>query len=198
MDNTIVIADITISRSHCIIKKPFEQWIIKDVSRGGILVNGSNIEKNTDHILYENDEIQLDIVGDYVYKFIETIETIETCDDYIPPRIRRKIDATICIDNLKVKFEESQNFEIEHLEMKIQNTKQLQNNSIILKEYLELNMAQKMEQLKDNFKEQIENLRGERDEVEMQKLSLELERDKQLSDIKQQMDEKTAELIVSN
>lgn len=134
-----------------------------------------------------------------MYKFVSSGEVECT------PRKRIKLEENSCstsscnpdiINNVKLKFEESQNFEINHIKEKIETAKQMQTTSMILKQQLELDMARRVEQLEQGFASQIENLRGEKDEVERQKQALEAERDLQLASVREQMEEKITDLMV--
>lgn len=73
----------------------------------------------------------------------------------------------------------------------------MQNTSKILKQQLQLDMDRKIQQLESSFAIQIENLKGEKNEVEQQKVLLIEERDAQLASIKQDMEGKITELMVS-
>lgn len=73
----------------------------------------------------------------------------------------------------------------------------MQNTSKILKQQLQLDMDRKIQQLENSFAIQIENLKGEKNEVEQQKVLLIEERDAQLASIKQDMEGKITELMVS-
>lgn len=98
---------------------------------------------------------------------------------------------------MKVKFEASQKYEIEHIEDKIQNAKQMQTTSLILKQQLELDMDRQIQQLKNDYASQIENLQGEKDEVEKQKVFLIEQRDAELTAVRKDMEGKISELMVS-
>ncbi|KAG7306507.1 hypothetical protein JYU34_009146 [Plutella xylostella] len=199
LDNNVVIAFLAISRKHCVFTKINEvDWGIEDFSSFGIEVNGTKLKKGCKFRLSDNDIIQLDATGDFLYKFVSPGE------EHCTPRKRIKLEENSCstsschpdiINNVKLKFEESQNFEINHIKEKIETAKQMQTTSMILKQQLELDMARRVETLEQGFAAQIENLRGEKDEVERQKQVLEAERDLQLASVKEQMEEKITELM---
>lgn len=111
-------------------------------------------------------------------------------------RMSNSPDCTI-INDVKLKFEESQKCEIQHIEEKIQNVKQIQTTKIIHKKSLQDDMNRKIQQLENEFSVQIENLKGEKNEVEKQKASLIEERDAQLAKLKEKMEGKITELMVS-
>lgn len=182
------------SRKHCIIRENYENhWIIQNYSTFGIFINSMKITKGTWHELNHEDIIQLDALGVFVYKFIIPQNLM------ITPRKRIKLENFACteiIKSVEKKFEESQHFEICNLEEKLQETKQLQSNKIILKEKLESDLTRKIHEVKNGFATQIKNLKGEQNEVDRQKMILEQERDSRLVAIKNDMEKKIAELMV--
>lgn len=198
LKNSVVIPFISISRSHCILKKVNDnEWSLEDNSTFGIKINGEQLGKGLVKLLCDGDIITLDPSEEFVYKFM-----IPSEDVFEIPRKRMKMDKTDInnkiIDDVKIKFEESQTFEIKHIEEKIQNAKQMQTTSMILKQQLQTDMNRKIQQLESEFASQIENLKGEKNEVERQKAILEQERDSQLATIKFEMEEKICELMVSS
>lgn len=115
------------------------------------------------------------------------------------PRKRIKLEKTNSqelINDVKLKFEESQSYEIKHIEDKIQNSKHMQETTRVLKEQLQLDMDRKMKQLETEFASQIENLKGEKYEVDRQKALLLEERDSQILCIRKEMESKISELKV--
>ncbi|XP_053612979.1 E3 ubiquitin-protein ligase RNF8-like isoform X2 [Plodia interpunctella] len=193
LKNSIVIPFLAISRNHCAIKKnENNDWIIEDYSSFGISVNGEKLGKDKSRTLYNEDCIALDLSEEFVYKLV--LEPEEE-----GPRKKRKIEiietSNDFLDNVKIKFEESQNYEIKHIEEKIQNAKQMQTTSMILKRQLQLDMQRKIQQLESKYAAQIENLQGEKNEVEKQKALHVAERDAQLTTIRQEMEGKIAELM---
>lgn len=184
-----------ISRKHCTFKKTSEnEWFVEDHSLAGIKVNDEMLGKGSRRKLEHEDIIELEPSKELQYKFIyPSLDVFET------PRKKMKMtipDSTI-IDDVKLKFEESQKCEMQHIEDKIQNAKQMQSNSMILKKQLQEDMNRKIKQLEDDFSVQIENLKGKRNEVERQKASLIEERDAQLTNVKIEMEGKITELMVS-
>uniref|UniRef100_A0A2A4J7C8 E3 ubiquitin-protein ligase CHFR n=1 Tax=Heliothis virescens TaxID=7102 RepID=A0A2A4J7C8_HELVI len=194
LKNSIVVPFISISRNHCHFKKVENKWTVEDNSSFGIKVNGKTVGKGLAKTLRDGDVITLEVSEEFVYKFTHPSE-----DEFEVPRKRIKMDDSSASNNIindvKMKFEESQTFEIKHIEEKIQNAKQMQNTSMILKEQLQTEMNRKILQLESEFALQIENLKGEKNEVERQKTILEEERDAQLATIKHEMENKISELM---
>ncbi|XP_060803661.1 E3 ubiquitin-protein ligase RNF8 isoform X3 [Amyelois transitella] len=191
LKNSVVIPYLAISRNHCAIKNnENNDWIIEDFSSFGISINGEKLGKNKLRILHHEDLITLDLSEEFTYKFINN-------SDFEVPSKRRKLECTKedFIDNVKIKFEESQSYEIKHIEDKIQNAKQMQTTSMILKQQLQLDMNRKIQQLESKYAAQIENLKGEKNEVEKLKAIHVAERDAQLAAIKGEMEGKIAELM---
>lgn len=183
-----------ISRKHCAFKLSNDnEWWIEDFSSFGIEVNKKKLKKGATCKLEPNDIIQLDATGDFVYQFVMPKD-----DDFLPrKRIKLEHSSTDIMNSVKMKFEESQNFEIKHIEDKINSTKQMLTTSTILKQQLELDMSREIERLQNDFTLQIENLKGEKNEVERQKALLEKERDAQLATVQKDMESKITELMVS-
>lgn len=195
LKNSVVIPFLAISRNHCTIKKDADNnWIIEDNSSFGISVNGQNVGKGKSRKLFDEDIITLEPSEEFVYKF--------TCPlEYDVPRKRIKLENAECselINNVKIKFEESQSYEIRHIEEKIQGAKQMQTTSMILKQQLQLDMNRRIQQLENEYATKIENLKGEKDEVEKQKALRIAERDAQLKTIKEEMEGKIFELMVKH
>lgn len=198
MKNSAVIPFLSISRSHCKFKKGNNnEWTLEDNSTFGIKINGVTLGKGLEKKLCDGDIISLELSDEFLYKFIN----LPSEEVFEVPRKRLKMEDTDqnnkIIDDVKMKFEESQTFELKHIEEKIQNAKQMQNTSLILKEQLQTDMNRKILQLENEFAVQIENLKGEKNEVEHQKTILLEERDAQLATIKQEMQLKIHELMVS-
>ncbi|XP_045494697.1 E3 ubiquitin-protein ligase RNF8-like isoform X2 [Colias croceus] len=192
LKSSVVIPSLYISRSHCSFKKHENDWIIMDHSTCGIEVNGTKIGKGMSRKLLCNDIIKLEPSQEFMYKFVWE----EDC----PPTKRIKLeinddDDDLNLNDVKIKFEESQNCEIKHLEDKIYKQKQIQKTNELLKKQIHQSMNRKMEQLNNDFALQIENLKGEKIEVEKQKSLLLAERNSQVSAIKKEMDEKIKELM---
>lgn len=196
LSNSVCIPIVTISRKHCTFKKTGEdEWYVEDHSTAGITINDEKLGKGSQRKLEHEDVIMLESSDELQYKFI-----LPSFDAFETPRKRMKMtvpDSAI-IDDVKLKFEESQKCEIQHIEDKIQNAKQMQTTSIILKKQLQEDMNRKIKQLEDEFSVQIENLKGEKNEVEQQKASLIEERDAQLTNVKIEMEGKITELMVSH
>ncbi|XP_012545306.2 E3 ubiquitin-protein ligase rnf8-A isoform X2 [Bombyx mori] len=194
--NEAIIPFLSISRNHCIFKKTNDNdWTIEDRSTFGIEINGTKLGKGKSKRLYHQDIINLEPSGEFLYRYIHSNDDFET------PRKRFKIeksqntsDGDIAYD-VKVKFEASQKYEIEHIEDKIQNAKQMQTTSLILKQQLELDMDRQIQQLKNDYASQIENLQGEKDEVEKQKVFLIEQRDAELTAVRKDMEGKISELM---
>lgn len=196
LQNSVVIPFLSISRNHCVFKKSADNaWILEDNSTFGIKINGNHLGKGLSKKLSDGDIITLEQTEEFIYQFSNPIE-----DDFEIPRKRIKLDESgtddkSIINNMKMRFEESQTHEIEHIEQKLKNVKQMQTTSMILKKQLHTEMDNKIKQLEIDFTLQIENLRGEKNEIERQKAILLEERDTQLAAIKCQMEEKIAELM---
>ncbi|XP_050346803.1 uncharacterized protein LOC126771113 isoform X2 [Nymphalis io] len=192
LSNNVVIAFVTISRNHCILKKNDADWILEDHSSFGIMINGHKIGKGNQKIIKHNDIITFESTQEFIYKFV--------CEDneLMPSSIKRiKLDTTdtTLINDMKNKFEESQNHAIKHIEDIIHNTKQITSTNILLKEQLQQHMKRKINHLESNYACQIENLKGEQDDVEKQKALLMEERDAQLAVLKQDMEGQILELM---
>ncbi|XP_047509751.1 E3 ubiquitin-protein ligase rnf8-like isoform X2 [Pieris napi] len=190
LHNTLVIPSLVISRSHCKFRKENCGWLIEDNSACGIEVNGVKVGKGNSKNLLNDDIIRLDALQEFVYKFIWPQNHIAL------KRIKLEIDENSSIlDDVKIKFEESQNIEMQHIEDKIQKQKQLQVANKLLQDQLYAKRNIKVEELERSFGLQIENLKGEKKEVEMQKILLTKERDAQISSLKKEMDTKINELM---
>ncbi|XP_075974751.1 uncharacterized protein LOC142975650 isoform X1 [Anticarsia gemmatalis] len=197
LKNSAVIPYLTVSRNHCTFKKGEDNvWTLEDNSSFGIKINGTLLGKGLSKNLSNGDIITFEQSECFVYKFTEPSE-----DECEVPRKRMKMDKgddtldSNIINDMRMKFEESQSHEIEHIEQKIKNVKEMQTTSMILKKQLQTEMDSKMKKLESDFTSQIESLQGERDEIERQKAILTEERDAQLATIKCQMEEKIAELM---
>lgn len=195
LKNVIVIPCLSISRNHCTLKKNQDnEWELQDHSSFGIQVNGHRIGKGNTWKLAHNDVVTLE-PNEFIYKFIDPASHI-----FEVPKKRRKLNdgnGDDLLKDVKIKFEESQSYEIKHLEEKILSTKQRQETSKMLKVQLQLDMDRKIQQLENDFAIQIENLKGEKLEVESQKVKLIEERDIQLASVRDEMEGKIKELMVS-
>ncbi|XP_038214993.1 E3 ubiquitin-protein ligase RNF8-like isoform X2 [Zerene cesonia] len=190
LKSSVVIPSLYISRSHCCFKKQQHNWVIIDHSTCGIELNGIKMGKGVSRKLLSNDIIKLEPSQEFVYKF--------HWNNDCPPTKRIKLepnDDDFSLNDVKIKFEESQNCEIKHLEDKIHKQKQIQKTNELLKNQIHQSMNRKMEQLNNDFALQIENLKGEKIEVEKQKSLLLAERNAQVAAIKKEMDEKIKELM---
>uniref|UniRef100_A0A2H1WFN0 E3 ubiquitin-protein ligase CHFR n=1 Tax=Spodoptera frugiperda TaxID=7108 RepID=A0A2H1WFN0_SPOFR len=194
--NTVIVPFLSISRNHCkFIKGDNNKWILQDLSTFGVSINGVTVGKGCQKTLAHNDVICLEPTNEFVYYFVYPPQDNE---NYETPSKRIKMEDAHnnkIIDDVKMKFEESQTFELKHIEEKIQNAKQMQNTTIILKEQLQTDMNRKIHQLQSEFALQIQNLKGENDKVEEQKIKLIEERDMQLATIKQATEQKICELM---
>ncbi|CAK1601042.1 unnamed protein product [Parnassius mnemosyne] len=197
LQNSVTIPFLTISRSHCIIRKTnHDTWYIEDYSSCGIEINGVKLGRANKKRLQHKDIICLEPTQEFIYSFIDPVQ--ENLDNVCEsPRKRIKlenIDNDI-ISNVKMKFEHSQSCKIKHIEDKIQNAKQMQTTSMILKEQLQLEMNKKIEQLKHDYTLQIEDLKGEKSAVEKQKAVLIEERDNLLTTVKKEMEGRISDLM---
>ncbi|XP_028174427.1 golgin subfamily A member 6-like protein 4 isoform X4 [Ostrinia furnacalis] len=191
LNNSAVVPFISISRNHCIFKKEDTDWLIEDNSSFGITINGNKLGKGKQSKLNHEDIIVLEPSEEFVYQFVNQSDIFEI------PRKRIKLekpDGEDIINDVKFTFEQSQSYEIKHIENKIQNAKSMQETSRILKEQLELVMERRIKQLDDNYAGQIENLIGEKTDVENQKKILIAEKNVQIASIKEEMEGKIAEL----
>lgn len=183
---------LAISRSHCVFQKVNEnRWAVKDNSTFGIKINGQTLGKGQERTLCNGDLITLEESKEFTYSFFYEPE-----DSFEIPRKRKKMEKDDILDDVKMKFTESQNCEKEHIEEKLQNVKQIHTKSVVLKHQLLTDMNRKIKDLQNECALQIENLKGEKLEVERQKLILEQERDLQLTNVKQEMEQKISELMV--
>ncbi|RVE41517.1 hypothetical protein evm_013831, partial [Chilo suppressalis] len=192
LNNSIVLPLLSISRNHCTIKKVNESWILLDNSAFGITVNGIPLGKGATKELRYEDVVVLEPTEEFVYKFTNPSE------DFKIPSKRIKlehVDDKNILHNVKLKFEESQSYEIKHIEEKIQNAKNMQESSKIMKDKLQSELNIKIELVENDFASQIENLRGEKNEIAEQKTILIAERDMQLASLKKEMEEKIADLM---
>ncbi|XP_045447356.1 E3 ubiquitin-protein ligase RNF8-like isoform X2 [Melitaea cinxia] len=194
LHNTVVIPFLAISRNHCKFKKNNTEWIIEDYSSFGITINGVKLGKGKWKKLNHRDVIILDASQEFEYKFICNDSELTPCS---AKRIKIEPDLNNAdlIHDAKVKFEESQNFAIKHFHDIIQNTKQIKSTNILLKEQLQSDMKRKISQLESEFAVQIQNLKGEKNEVERQKALLLEERDMLLLNLKNDMEGKISELM---
>ncbi|XP_045533196.1 E3 ubiquitin-protein ligase rnf8-like isoform X1 [Pieris brassicae] len=189
LHNTLVIPSLVISRSHCKFRKENCGWVIEDSSACGIEVNGVKVGKGNSKNLINDDIVRLDALQEFVYKFIWP-------HNDIAKRIKfEKDENSSILDDVKIKFEESQNIEMQHIEDKIQKQKQLQVANKLLQDQLYAKKNIKVEELERSFGVQIENLKGEKNEVQMQKILLIKERDAQISSLKKEMDTKINKLM---
>lgn len=169
------------------------EWIIEDNSSFGIKINGDLLGKGSSKTLFSGDILTLEQTEEFVYEFKNQVPEI--------PRKRIKLEEdrendNSIINNMKIKFEASQSHEIEHIEHKLTKMKQMQTTSMIRKTELHEEMNSRIKQLESDFSLQIENLKGEKNEIERQKAILVEERDAQLAAIKSQMEDKIVELMV--
>ncbi|XP_026752290.2 E3 ubiquitin-protein ligase rnf8-B-like isoform X2 [Galleria mellonella] len=194
LQNSVVIPFLAISRNHCTFRKiGNSEWIIEDNSTFGLLINGQKLGKGNIKKLSNEDVIILEPSEEFKYRFI-----FESDTNIIPrKRIKLEVDdeTNNFINDVKIKFEESQSCEIKHLEDKIQNRKQMQTATMILKQQLQINMDRKIKHLESQYALQIENLKGEKSEVEQQKALRIAERDAQLAMVKEEMEMKILELM---
>lgn len=155
-------------------------------------MNGVRVGKGNFKNLLNNDIVRLDSLQEFVYKFIWPNNHIAQ------KRIKLETDRNSSIlDHVKIKFEESQIHEMQHIEDKIQKQKQLQVANKLLRDELYEKTNIKVEQLERSFRLQIENLKGEKEEVQRQKILLIEQRDAQILTLKKEMDTKINELMVS-
>ncbi|XP_045485368.1 E3 ubiquitin-protein ligase rnf8 isoform X2 [Pieris rapae] len=190
LHNAIVIPSLVISRTHCKFRKVNGGWLIEDNSACGIEVNGVKVGKGNSKNLSNDDIVRLDALQEFVYKFIWPH------NDIALKRIKLETDEnSSIIDDVKLKFEESQNIEMQYHEDKIQKQKQLQVANKLLQDQLYAKKNIKVEELERSFGLQIENLKGEKKEVDIQKILLIKERDAQISTLKKEMDNKINELM---
>lgn len=67
---------MSISRSHCSLRRDENgTWFIKDTSSFGIKINNQLIGKDKERVLNKDDIVQLDLVGDFKYKFVVEEQT---------------------------------------------------------------------------------------------------------------------------
>ncbi|XP_026732770.1 E3 ubiquitin-protein ligase RNF8-like isoform X2 [Trichoplusia ni] len=190
LKNSVVIPFISISRSHCIFQKVNDkEWAVQDNSTFGIQINGQTLGKGQERKLGNGDLITLEQTGEFIYTFLYEPEDFEL------PRKRQKMERDEILDDVKMKFRESQNSQRKYVEEKLQNAKQIHTKSVVLKHQLQTDMNRKINHLQSEFALQIENLKGEKLEVERQKLILEEERDLQLASVKQEMEQQICELM---
>ncbi|XP_068632418.1 E3 ubiquitin-protein ligase RNF8-like [Battus philenor] len=196
LGNSLVIPYLSISKNHCIIRKTnIDVWFIEDSSSFGIEINGVRLGKGNKRKLNHRDVISLEPSQAFLYTFIDRVQVFTDNDNsFESPQKRIKLeannDANDIISDVKMKFEQSQCCEIKNIEEKINNAKQMQKNSKILKDHLQIEMTQKMQSLQNYYTTRIESLEGEKSAVEKQKAVLIVERDKQLATLKKEMEEK--------
>lgn len=198
LKNSVIIPCLSISRNHCTLTNTNDnKWVLEDNSSFGVDVNGQKIGKGMTKLLNHGDILSLEPSGEFIYKFTCPL----SLEEYETPKKRIKLeprspDCNNILNDVKIKFEESQNYEIRHIEDKIQNAKNMQTTSLILKEQLKLEMLRKTKQLEKQFSIQIKNLKGKKKDIETQKAVLLEERDMQLACMKEEMQGKINELMV--
>ncbi|XP_023951836.1 E3 ubiquitin-protein ligase RNF8 isoform X2 [Bicyclus anynana] len=192
--NNLNIPYLAISRNHCNLIKNDNNWILEDHSTFGLYINGVKLGKGNRKQVNHHDVITLDDSKEFVYKFLNEDAQL------MPSSVKRiklepEEDHKDIINDMKMKFEESQNHEMKHIEHKIENTKHIKTTNMILKEQLQLDMKREIKKLEKECAAKIENLKGEKNEVERQKVLLIQERDTQLATLKENMERKIAELM---
>ncbi|XP_069356204.1 E3 ubiquitin-protein ligase RNF8-like isoform X2 [Maniola hyperantus] len=194
LKNTLVIPFLPISRIHCAFIKNEKNWILEDHSTFGMNINGVKLGKGKRKQINDDDVIVLDALNEFVYKFVNKDAELMPSS---AKRIKLELEETSMqiLNDVKVKFEESQNCEIKHIADKIENTKQIKTANMIMKEQLQSDMKRQIEKLESDFATKIENLKGENNEVERQKALLIEKRDIQLANLKQEMEGKISELM---
>ncbi|CAK1540501.1 unnamed protein product [Leptosia nina] len=193
LQNSVVIPSLIISRKHCKIRKENTSWLIEDYSSCSVEVNGVKVGKGKTFKLCHNDIIKLDLEQEFVFKFIQK-------DDCPISQKKIKLDMQLedinLINDAKTRFEESHNYEIKHIEDKIQKQKQLKETNKLLKDQIHQQMNRKVEQLEIDFASQIDNLIGENKDIAQQKSLLIQRRDAQIAVLKKEMEKRIEELMV--
>ncbi|CAH2233887.1 interaptin-like isoform X1 [Pararge aegeria] len=203
LENKLIIPFGTISRNHCKLFKNDKKWFLEDYSTFGININGVNLGKGNSAEINHNDVIVLDETYAFVYQFLNKGAKNAELAGSSAKRIKLEQEensadiliANEMMNNAKVKFEKSQDCEIRHIENKIESAKQIKTKNMILKNQLQLDMKRKIKSLESNFAAKIENLKGGKNEVKMQKAMLIIKRDSQLATLKQDMEAKISELL---
>ncbi|VVC89888.1 unnamed protein product [Leptidea sinapis] len=184
LKNSVTIPSIYISRSHCFFYKKNDDWLIEDYSTCGIEVNGDKMVKGAVRVLKNGDVIALETNKEFVYRF-------NWDDDGLPPgkRVKQDPGEDLSLNDVKTKFQESQNYEIKHMEEKIKKQKQIKETNKLLQKQLHMDMQKKIALLESKFASQIDNLKGEKNEIEKQKFLILEEKDAQISTLKNEMNE---------
>ncbi|XP_050673851.1 E3 ubiquitin-protein ligase rnf8-B-like isoform X2 [Leptidea sinapis] len=190
LKNSVTIPSIYISRSHCFFYKKNDDWLIEDYSTCGIEVNGDKMVKGAVRVLKNGDVIALETNKEFVYRF-------NWDDDGLPPgkRVKQDPGEDLSLNDVKTKFQESQNYEIKHMEEKIKKQKQIKETNKLLQKQLHMDMQKKIALLESKFASQIDNLKGEKNEIEKQKFLILEEKDAQISTLKNEMNGKINDLM---
>lgn len=171
--------------------KKDDSWIIEDNSTFGIHINNTSVGKGNVTSIKHGDTITLDPGCGFMYTFL--------CEDEGPtPRKRSKLDAdkTNLINEATSQLEELHDDEFKHIDEKIHNNKKLENTKKLLVEQLNLNMVRKINIINNKLATQVENLTGDKREIQKQQVLLAKEIEKQVAITKQEIAQKITELEV--
>ncbi|XP_013181168.1 PREDICTED: E3 ubiquitin-protein ligase RNF8-like isoform X1 [Papilio xuthus] len=199
LKNSVVIPFLAISRNHCIVRKTYDEWFIEDHSSFGIEVNGLRLGNGKHKKLKNLDIITLDPAKEFVYSFIRPAQTNEDDNIECEPsnkriKLENDVDSTDIINDVKIKFENSQSSEMQHIAEKIQNAQHIQKKSQLLKDHLQTEMKQKIQMLNKFFTTRIDSLEDGKTTIEEQRALLIQERDRQLAALKEEMEGKISSL----
>ncbi|XP_013142845.1 PREDICTED: E3 ubiquitin-protein ligase RNF8-like isoform X2 [Papilio polytes] len=199
LKNSVVIPVIAISRNHCIIRKTFDEWFIEDHSSFGIELNGIKLGNGKYRKLNNLDVIILDPAKEFVFSFIKPNTSIKDENIDCEPsnkriKLENDVDSADIINNVKIKFENSQSSEMQHIAEKIQNAQDIQKNSQLLKDRLQTEMMQKMQILNKLYTTKMDCLEDGKTTIEEQRALLIQERDGELASLKKEMEGKISSL----
>ncbi|XP_046739602.1 E3 ubiquitin-protein ligase RNF8-like isoform X2 [Diprion similis] len=168
--NDEILANISISRQHCIIKRSdVGEWTIQDFSTTGTFVNGNQLAPGEIRTIKINDSIRFGPMSEFLYKL-----KVHSKSEPLAKK------AKMCVPEMDLRdivmkqktFEESQQMERDNLaeQMKAKHNEQLE-----LKNELEklLNEREAANGVKDHLNKQINTLEKNIEEVKMAEMNLE-------------------------
>lgn len=170
LSNHTVIPHVGISRQHCTFTVSSDgSWILKDMSSAGIVLNDKRVPKNESLQLNDGDVLRLDALGEFSYAF-ERVGDVSNDEDTTCLGLDSDSDSGIQI--MKTKFEISQSFEIDEMKKKINSAKKKHEAIVNEKILLQNRHRESLCNVENNYRFQIENLKGDLNEVQLRKEKL--------------------------